>query len=470
MTTLLVSAVDAGQVLDAALRCGGHWAELFIERRDNQTVRLDGGLVAEIRSDRDSGAGIRVITAGRSGFAYTNVLGRAALLDAAQAATAAASMTTDALHSQVERVDLRAHKVPAVQRAARSNVDVPAGEIVQLLRRIDVAARARSGHVTNVSATHVAVLQDVLVATSDGLLVTDQRVRTRVTCRVTVRRDGRQGTGFCGPGAGIGLELYTTRSPETIGAEAADRALRGLEGIEPPGGILPVVLGSSGGGLLLHEACGHGLEGDGLSRDSSIFANTRGTPVGSPLVTAVDDPSVDLGYGSFSVDDEGVATSPTTLLDAGVQIGAITDDASAKLLGSVSSGNGRRESYAHPPLPRMSNTYIVPGTSNVEDMLSSVRRGVYVAALIGGDVDISTGQFGFSASEAYLIEHGEIRHPLAGLTLLGNGPGVLASIEGVADDLSLTQAMCGKEGQWVPVSYGSPTLLVNGLTISGRRS
>lgn len=469
MTTQLVSVEDASRVLREALRCGGQWAEVFVERRDSQTVRLDGGLVAEIRSDRDSGAGIRVITAGRTGFAYTNVLSRAGLLGAAQAATAA-TMTSDSVDRDVHRVDVRAREATSVQRAARPATDVEAGEIVRLLRRIDSAARARSGCVNHVTATHVAVAQDVLVATTDGMLVTDQRVRTRVTCRVSARRDGRLETGFCGPGAGAGVELYTERSPESIGAEAADRALVALDGVETPGGVLPVVLGSSGGGLLLHEACGHGLEGDGLSRDSSIFSTTRGSQVGSTLVTAIDDPSLDLGYGSYGADDEGIDTSPTTLLEGGVQVGTLTDDASARLLGSASSGNGRRESYAHPPLPRMSNTFIAPRTDTAEDIIRTVRRGVYVVTLKGGDVDIATGQFGFSASEAHLIENGEVTHPLAGLTLLGNGPAALASIEAVGNDLSFTQALCGKDGQWVPVSYGSPTLLVTGLTVTGRQS
>ncbi|MEJ7708081.1 MAG: TldD/PmbA family protein [Nocardioidaceae bacterium] len=309
--------------------------------------------------------------------------------------------------------------------------------------------------------------QDVMIATTDGLLTNDKRVRTRVTCRVTARRDGRLQTGFCGPGAGTGMELYLDWPPETVGATAADRALRGLEGTEPPRGVLPVVLGSSGGGLLLHEACAHGLEGDGLARNSSIYGATAGTLVGSRRVTAIDDPSLDLAYGSYGADDEGALTSPTTLLDSGVQVGALTDVTTANLLGRTSSANGRRESYAHPPVPRMSNTYITSGTDTTEEIIGDIKRGVYVVTLKGGDVDITTGNFAFAASEAYLIEHGSVTRPLASLTLLGNGPATLASIEAVGDDLSFTQALCGKEGQWVPVSYGSPTLLVTGLTVSG---
>ena len=464
----MLAVEDAAGTLREALRCGGDWAEIFVERRDSQTVRLDGGSVAEIRSDRDAGGGVRVIAGGRTGFAYTNVLTRIALLQAAQAA-AGAALAGHTVGVGSDPVDLRAVGIPGVQRAVHSATQVDSAQMVQLLRRVDSAARARSHEVHNVNVIHVGVSQDVMVANTDGWLATDSRVRTRMTCRVTARRDGRLETGFCGPGAGTGIELYDELLPESIGAVAVDRALRALEGVEAPGGVVPVVLGSSGGGLLLHEACGHGLEGDGLTRNSSVFATTTEAQVGSRLVTAIDDPSLDLAYGSYGADDEGTVTGPTILLDAGVQMGALTDSATARLLGQASSGNGRRESYAHPPVPRMSNTYIAPGTDSRDDIIGDVRNGVYVVTLKGGDVDTTTGHFAFAASEAYLIEHGQVTRPLAGLTLLGNGQAVLASIAAVGDDLSFTQALCGKEGQWVPVSYGSPTLLVTGLTVSGRQ-
>jgi TldD protein len=204
-------------------------------------------------------------------------------------------------------------------------------------------------------------------------------------------------------------------------------------------------------------------------RNSSVYASSTGECVASRLVTAVDDPSIDVEYGSYGVDDEGTVAEPTRLLDAGVQVGAVTDRGSAALLAQRSSGNGRRESYAHPPLPRMSNTFITPGVDKSDAIIGDIRRGVYVAALKGGDVNIATGDFAFAASEAYLIENGFLTSPLAGLTLLGNGPTALASVEAVADDLSLTQALCGKEGQWVPVSYGSPTLLLTALTVTGAK-
>ncbi len=465
----LLDVDDATKVLQEALRRGGTWAEIFVERRDSHTIRLDRGSVAEIRSDLDTGAGVRVTAGGGTGCAYTNVLALTGLSNAVKVAAVGALNGQTPLNGGT-RVDLTTHVVDPKQRTRQPNEEFDNAHIISLLRRADDAAHARSGDVKNVSVTQVSVAQNIIVATSDGRLTADRRVRTRMTCRVTARREGKLETGFCGPGAGVGIEFYEDRTPEAIGSEAADRALNALVGGEPPGGVLPVVLGPSGGGLLLHEACAHGLEADGLTRNSSAFSTTPGQRVASPLVTAIDDPALDLGYGSYGVDDEGTVAGPTTLLESGLQVGAMTDKATAALLGPPGSGNGRRESYAHPPLPRMSNTFIAPGHDEQDAIIGGVQRGVYVAALKGGDVNIATGEFAFAASEAYLIERGKITRPLAGLSLIGNGPAAMASVEAVGGDLSFTQALCGKEGQWVPVSYGSPTLLVTGLTVTGRKT
>jgi TldD protein len=464
--TLAVETVSG--VLMEGLRAGADWVEVFAEDRVNQTVKLDDDSVTEVRSDRDTGVGVRAIAKGRTGFAFTNALTRPSLLETARTAAMAARTTARRDGEPPAPLDLRQATAPATQRARYLPTDHRPSDVAQLLRRVASSARDVSGDVDSVSVTHVAVSQDVLVATSSGQAMLDTRIRTRVTCRVTARRLGRLESGFSGPGAGTGMEYYADENaPELIGKQAAERALRALDGAEPPSGVFPVVLGSAGGGLLLHEACAHGLEGDGLSRRTSIFATTAGQQVGSELVTAVDDPSLDGAYGSYGADDEGTLSSSTTLLAEGVQVGALTDAASAKLLDAPSSGNGRRQSYTHPPLPRMSNTYILPGRDIREALIGSVGRGVYVVGLKGGDVDTTTGGFAFTASEAYLIEGGHLTQPLVGLTLLGDGPSVLASVEAVGDDLEFTQALCGKEGQWVPVSYGSPTLLVAGLTVAG---
>jgi TldD protein len=460
-----MNSVDPEAVLTAALRAGAAWAELYVEERDTETVRLDDGCVAELRSDRDVGAAVRVFAGQTVGLAYTNRLTTPALINAAETA-AAVSMRANP-GTRPAKVDLTEILVRPVQHARIPPSVITSADKVDLLRRADGAARARAGSVQDVTAIHVDVEQRVLLATTDGVLARDHRVRTRLTCRVSVGRDGRTETGFDGPGLGGGLELYDDDPPEQIAARAAERALLALEGSDPPQGQMTVVLGPGGGGLLLHEACGHGLEADGLDRKSSIFARTVGAPVASPLVTAVDDPSRPAGFGSYGVDDEGSPSAPTVLIQAGVQVGAMTDRATASQGGGTTTANGRRASYADPPLPRMSNTYIQPGTDDPAAVLADVARGLYVTRLRGGDVDIATGQFGFTAAEAHLIEGGRLTRPLTGVTLLGNGPQALAAIDAVGPDLAFTQALCGKEDQWVPVSYGAPTLRITGLSIAG---
>lgn len=463
-TRLPVGPDGIAAVLVEAQRYGGRWAEVYLERRDSETVRLEGGVVSQIRTDRDMGAGVRVVLGDREGFAYTNVLTPASLAEAARAAAVGSGGGGGSVGTPI---DLRPRRTVPKQRAVVDPGQTAPEAKAALLRRIDAAARDRGRELVQVTVIHVDITQEVVVANSAGLYVTDERVRTRVTCRATAARDGRLRYGFEGPGTGGGMELYDAYPPERIGADAADRALRALGGVEPPSGVLPVVLGPAGGGLLLHEACGHGLEGDGLSRASSIYATTFGRQVASPLVTAVDDPGFPLAYGSYAVDDEGTAAEATVLLQEGVQVGALTNAGCARALGRAGSANGRRESYAHSALSRMSNTYIAPGVDLAEEIIGDVRRGVYVARLRGGDVNITSGEFAFAASEAYLIEFGEVTRPLAGLTLLGNGPAALASVDAVGSDLGFTQALCGKDEQWVPVSYGSPTMRLTGLRLSG---
>ncbi len=453
----------AEYVLAAALRAGGGYADLYVERRTAATVRLAGGYVAELRTDTDVGAAVRVVAGETTGLAYTNLLTAAALTEAAEAASAAAQATVAGAPAAIH---LSERPVAAVQCAKRPPAEAPSSEKVELLRRADEAARSRQG-VRDVTAIHVDVDQEVLIATSEGLMTRDRRVRTRLTCSVTARRDGRTETGFDGPGLGGGLELYDGEPPERIGERAAERALLALEGVDPPTGEMVVVLGPGGGGLLLHEACGHGLEADGLDRDSSIYARTVGQPVASPLVTAVDDPSRPGGFGSYGVDDEGQPSTPTVLIDQGTQVGALTDLATARSVGGQRSANGRRASYADPPLPRMSNTYVQPGADDPGDVLADVKKGLYVTRLRGGDVNIATGDFAFSAAEVFLVEHGRLTRPLTGVTLLGNGPAALSAVDAVGKDLGFIEALCGKEDQWVPVSYGAPTLRITRLTVAG---
>ena len=363
---------------------------------------------------------------------------------------------------------LRERALSPLPLAVEDPADAGVDGKVEVVTRAGDAARSADGRIRQTQVTYVRVRQHIAVATADGRLVRDVRTRTRMTCR-TVAKDGRGArAGFEGPGIGGEGDLFDRQSPERIGYEAAARAVRMLEG-RPWSAERPVVvLGPAAGGLLLHEACGHGLEGDGLARKISVFAESAGRALGSELVSAIDDPRYGDGFGSYLVDDEGQVSAPNVLIDRGRQVGALTDTGSAASLPEgLRSSNGRRESYAHPPLARMSNTYIAPGSDAGEDIVSAVRRGLYVARLSGGDVDIASGNFAFTSSEAYAIENGVLASPVVDVTVLGNGPRTLSSIEVVGDDLAFTQAMCGKEDQWIPVSYGSPTLLIHGLTVTG---
>lgn len=460
-----VDTDDLRTALRVARRSGGSLAEIFVEHRDSLTLRTGDGSI-EGRADRDVGAAVRVLAGGRVGYASTNVLTRAGL---AAAADMAGAITGGSDNQRHRGPALTERQIDPAHRPLRPAPGVEATVKADLVRRAAEAARAAGRRIRHVTVTYVDVTQHVIVATSDGELVRDARTRTRMTCRVVARDQDRSQAGFEGPGIGGGLELFDEHSPEQIGAAAAARALRMLEGASVRAGEMPVVLGQAGGGLLLHEACGHGLEADGLARRTSIYARSTGERLAGQHVTVVDHPGRPAGFGSYGADDEGRPSRPTVLIDRGVQTGAMTDMVNAQRLAVPGSANGRRESYAHPPLCRMSNTYFQPGEGRPEEIVADVPRGLYVARLSGGDVNTTTGDFAFTTSEAYLIENGSLTRPVSGATILGNGPRALAAIDAVGDDLAFTQAMCGKDSQWVPVSYGSPTIRILGLTVTGEQ-
>jgi TldD protein len=454
---------DVAAALTAARQRSGQWVEIYVEHRESLTLRSVRHSV-QARADSDVGAAIRVFWQGCVGHAITNDLTRAGLTRSAEAAAAVAGPGHDG--SSITRTLVEGATRPAHQpRRPADAVDVVVK--ADLVRRAVEAARTASGFVRQVVVTYVDVTQHVLVASGDGDLARDTRVRTRITCRVIARNSDRMAAAFDGPGIGGGLELFDEHSPEEVGAAAAGRALRMLDAVESPGGTAIVVLDPKAGGLLLHEACGHGLEADWLSQGTSVYSRTLGKRLAGEHVTVVDESRRPDGFGSYGTDDEGRAAQRTVLIDRGVQSGALTDRITAAELAMPRTANGRRESYAAAPVCRMSNTYLEPGPDSAARVLEDVRRGVYIERLSGGDVDVATGDFAFTAAEAHLIDHGALTRPVSGVTVLGNGPQTLASIDAIADDLRFTQAMCGKNDQWVPVSYGSPTIRVPGLTITG---
>jgi TldD protein len=453
---------DVRAVLAAALGTGGRFAEVYAERRRGRSLRLDDRKVEDLVSGSDQGAGIRVVLGQQSAYAYTNVLTREALLDAAKAAAAAFPGAAGAPVAPLVTA------TPACTHpAARDPLDADGPGLVRLVTAADEAARAVDASVRQVSVLYSDARQEIYLANSEGHRSTEERIRTRIVAQVVAARDGIIQTGFEGPGGSVGHELFDDHPPEQVGRLAAERAVVLLDSIPAPAGQFPVVLGPGGGGVLFHEACGHGMEADIVAKGASVYAGKRGQLLGTPLFTGVDDATTPGGWGSFAFDDEGTPAQRTVLFDAGVCTDYLSDRLRAERLGIPASGNGRRQSYAHLPIPRMTNSYILPGTDDPAEILRSVDRGVYCKSLGGGQVDPASGDFVFGITEAYLIEGGQVTRPIRGANLVGDGPTVIGRVEAVGSDFETRQGICGKDGQGVPVAFGTPTLLISRITVGG---
>lgn len=450
------------EVLAAALTGGADLAEIFVEERASTAFRLEDSRVEDVSSGRELGAGVRVLHGDRATYAYTNVLTRSALLDAAVAAGAAGSSAT-----ATPSIDLRRSE-PAVRHSVeRPPSEIPAGDKAMALQVADDSARSTGAEVRQVVASYADIQQKVLIANSKGLLVEDDRTRVRFFVQVVAGRDGQITTGFEAPGHSGGYELLDARPPAELAARAAQKAIKMLDSKASPAGELPVVLAPGTGGVLIHEACGHGLEADTLVKDASVYANRQGERFGSPDVTIVDDATEVGSWGSFGVDDEGTPAQRTVLFDQGVLVGHLSDLRSAEKIGHPPTGNGRRQSYAHLPIVRMTNTNLLPGTADAAEIIRSVERGVYVATFAGGEVNPATGNFVFGTSEAYMIENGEIAYPIRGANLIGNGPQVLGVIDAIGSDYDRKEGVCGKDGQHAPVTNGMATVLLGRMTVGG---
>jgi TldD protein len=453
---------DVRVVLAAALATGGDWSEVYAEHRDSTSIAIEDHRVERLSSGRDMGAGVRVVKGPQAAYAYTNVLTRDSLLSAAKAAAAALA------GAQAATVADLTQAAPPVRHSVRlSPADADKGAKVALTRRVEEAAWAQGGEVRQVTASYADVRQQIFLANSLGHLSDTTRTRVRLMAQVVAARDGLVQTGFEGPGATAGLELFDEIAPESIGEKAAQQALRLLDSDPSPAGEMIVVLNAGGGGVLFHEACGHGLEADAIAKDTTVYAGTRGQRVGSELFSGVDDATMPNAWGSLGFDDEGTPAQRTVLFEGGVQAGMMSDRISAAKLSTASTGNARRQSYAHVPLPRMTNSLVLPGESDPRAIIADVDHGLYAEGLGGGEVDPATGDFVFGVTEAYLIEKGELTRRVRGANLIGNGPRTLALVDAVGSDFDLKQGMCGKGGQWVPVAFGTPTLRIARLTVGG---
>ena len=452
------------RVLGAALRTGGEFAEVFVEDKRSTSARLDDGRVEELSSGRDRGAGIRVVAGETTGYAHTADLSEAGLLAAAEAAAAAARGGGGG-----ERiVALTRTSAPRPNEVAVLPETIEKGAKVALLQRANDAARATSGAIKQVSARVADARRRILVANSDGLLSEDDQVRTLLSVQAVAAGDTGMQTGYETVGFTIGWELFDRVDVEEHARRVARQALTKLDARPAPSGVMPVVLGAGGGGVMFHEACGHGLEADLVGKGASVFRNRVGQQVASPLVTLVDDGTMGEQWGAFAVDDEGTPAGKNVLIQDGVLTDYMWDHLRARKEGRPRSGNGRRQSYQHLPMVRMTNTYILAGNDEPDDIIASTDRGVYVKDLGGGQVNTATGDFVFGMTEAYLIEGGKITEPIREGNLIGNGPDVLTKIDALGHDFAMGHpGMCGKDGQGVPVGDGTPTLRVTELTIGG---
>jgi TldD protein len=464
MVDALVEHDVLERVLAAALAGGGEFAEVYVEDRRGTGIGLDDRKIEQVSTGRDRGAGIRVVSGSTTGFAHTADLSEAGLLEAGRAAAAAARGGGGGVRT-VSLTPASPHRVGAVE-VWPDTVDT--AQKVALLERMDDAARSTSGAVVQVSASYSDSRKRFVVANSDGLLAGDEQVRTVVMISVVADGDGGLQTGRDSLGHTVGFELFDQHDVDDLARRAAERALVKLRARPAPSGTMPVVIKQGSGGVLFHEACGHGLEADLVAKGASVFRGKVGQLVASPLVTLVDDGTMAGEWGAIGIDDEGHPSQRNVLIRDGVLTDYMWDFLRARKQGRRQSGNGRRQNYTHLPMVRMTNTYVLGGDTDPDDIIADTDHGVYVVKLGGGSVNTATGDFVFGMTEAYLIEGGKVTEPLRDGNLIGNGPKVLTDIDVLGNDFAMgNPGTCGKDGQGVPVGDGQPTLRVRALTVGG---
>jgi TldD protein len=473
---LTPAGLDLGSLdsaLGALLGPGVDFGDLYFQHARRESWTVEDGIVKDGAHSIEQGVGVRAISGEKTGFAYSDEIDARALLEASTSARAISKGT-------VVATDAIARDRPLVRGSGRAlyaavdPIDVMGNEDkVEALRRVDRLLRAADPRVKQVTVSLSGGVDTVLVARSDGHVAGDVRPLVRLNVQVIVEHNGRREQGYAGGGGRYGYaELLCGDRPEKLAREALRQALVNLEAVDAPAGVMPVVLGSGWPGVLLHEAVGHGLEGDFNRKGTSTYSGRIGQRVASPGVTIVDDGTLPGRRGSLNIDDEGMPTNCTTLIEDGVLVGYMQDSLNARLMGMSPTGNGRRESFAHLVMPRMTNTYMLAGPHDPEEMIRSVKRGLYAVNFGGGQVDITSGKYVFSATEAYMIEDGRVTAPVKGAMLIGNGPETMQKVRMIGNDLALDEGVgvCGKDGQSVPVGVGQPSLLIEGITVGGTKA
>ncbi|PJG86258.1 metalloprotease TldD [Conservatibacter flavescens] len=470
LTQSNVSIEQLNNVFDQFSHRNIDYGDLYFQLSQDESWSLEDGIIKEGSFHIDRGVGVRAVSGEKTGFAYSDQISLASLMQCASTAKIIGlEEKTDIIHRPTLKETQAILRYQAINPLAMSKE-----QKIELLRLIDRTARAEDPRVSRVSASLNALYEEVLVVATDGTLAADIRPLVRLSISVLVEQDGKRERGSAGAGGRVALDWFFEPFKGEVRAvyfakEAVRQALVNLNAVAAPSGMMPVVLAAGWPGVLLHEAVGHGLEGDFNRKESSCFTDKIGQLVTSPLCTIVDDGTLQDRRGSLTIDDEGVPTQRTMLIEYGVLKGYLQDKMNARLMGMSPTGNGRRESYAHLPMPRMTNTYMLAGKSKFEDLISSVSQGIYAPHFGGGQVDITSGKFVFSASEAYLIEKGKITKPVKGATLIGSGIEVMQNISMVGDNSELDHGIgvCGKEGQSVPVGVGQPALKIEKMTVGG---
>jgi TldD protein len=459
-----IEAPQLGKVFGAIMTHDIDYADLYFQYLRSEGWSLEEGIVKSGSFNIDQGVGVRAISGEKTAFAYSDEISLTALEDAAGATRAIARIGGKSNVPVARKSGGRKLYPPIDPLASLSDT-----EKVKLLERLERMSRGRDPRIVQVMASLASVYEVMLIARSDGVMSADVRPLVRLSLQVIAEQNGRREQGSSGGGGRFDYAYFSDAVLDDYAKKAVDQALLNLEARPTPAGAMKVVLGPGWPGVLLHEAIGHGLEGDFNRKGSSAFTGRIGERVAAPGVTVVDDGTLPSRRGSLNVDDEGNPTQCTTLIEDGVLRGYIQDSLNARLMKMPLTGNGRRESYQHIVMPRMTNTYMLPGARDPKEIIASVDRGIYAVNFGGGQVDITNGKFVFSMSEAYMIENGKVTYPLKGATLIGNGPDSLTRVAMIGNDLELDTGVgtCGKEGQSVPVGVGQPTLRIDGLTVGG---
>ena len=450
----------AGRLVERALRHGGDFADLYVERRDGFTLSLDDRRVERAQTGSETGAAIRVVVGDATYFGHVDGLSEPdldRLADEVGSAVRGASVAPRPLGAAAP---------PRRQKVGVDPESVPPERKAALLRECDERARATGPEVSQVAASYVEGRRQVMVVNSDGLVSGDDRTRVRLGAQVVARRDDRVEAGTESLAGHAGFELFDG-DPTIVAEQAARRALTMLDARPAPAGRMPVVVGNGFGGVLFHEATGHGLESDAVQKHASVYEGRVGDKLATSIVTAYDDGTMAGEWGTDAIDDEGTPCQATRVIDEGTLCVFLYDLLRARKDGRESTGNGRRQSFRHLPIPRMTNTYIAPLDVDPADIIADVKQGLYAVSFAGGQVEPATGDFVFGLSEGYLIENGEVTAPVRGATLIGNGIDVLAKIDAIGNDLDMKSGFCGKDGQQVPVGTGQPTVRISELTVGG---